>query len=201
MRASDLSSLLARCEALTASTALSLSTLTRFAAEIQLSPGLVAQLAKPDPARPYGRRVVMSTDALEVMVATWTRGAPCAPHDHGGSVGAVRVLQGRSRHQVWTLTDGALAVRHAHDAAPGDVLSCGPYLVHSMADAGAALPLMTLHLYTGSIDHMLVYDLDEEATHVVEGTCGAWVPRGQPHLIRETVPGFVDSNVLTCRTP
>lgn len=167
-----------------------LSALTRFLrAENPVFNDLIA-LAEADPTKPYGRRVLLETDALEMMVACWTPGIPCAPHDHGGSLGAVRVLQGRSRHQIWRCTNNALRVVHEELVGPGGVMSCGSDLIHSMGDDGAPEPLITLHMYTKSIDHMVVYDLEASETLVVEGSCGAWVPRDSPHMIRRSYAGI-----------
>lgn len=182
--------LMAPCAALSARDSLALSDLRRLAESVQLDAAQRAALALPDAAHPYGRRVLLADDLLEVMVATWTRGVPCAPHDHGGSVGAVRVLQGRARHKVWRVVDGALVLQAEHTVEAGGVLACGPDLIHSMGDDGAADPLMTLHLYTDSIDYMVVYEPALAQTHIVDGSCGAWVPRGQPALLRRTVAGI-----------
>jgi cysteine dioxygenase len=153
-------------------------------------------LGVSDASSPYGRKVLFETDHLEVMVATWTRGRPCAPHDHGGSIGAVRVLQGRSRHHVWRVTDDGLKRVDESVAGPGDVVSCGPEMVHSMGDDGGALPLVTLHMYTHAIDHMIVYDTDADDTLIVEGTCGAWVPDADTGFIRDRIPGYHRSHAL-----
>jgi cysteine dioxygenase len=145
-------------------------------------------LRKPDPAHPYGRKVLMGGDGVEVMVATWTRGVPCAPHDHGGALGAVQVLQGRARHRIWKVEDGALRLVKEHVALPGELLACGPDMVHSMGDDGDEEPLMTLHLYTPTIDFMVVYDQDADRTLVVDGDCGAWIPA--PDRVRATAAGM-----------
>ena len=42
------------------------------------------------------------------MVATWTRGVPCAPHDHHESRSAIRILQGRSHHRMFQCREGQL---------------------------------------------------------------------------------------------
>lgn len=180
--------LVAPCLALSRAPALGLSDLRGLAERISLTADQRAALAMPDPTRPYGRRVILATELLEVMVATWTRGVTCNPHDHGGAVGGVKVLQGRARHRVWRIEDGALQLVREHTAEPGEILACGPHLIHSMGDDGAADPLMTLHLYTASIDFMMVYE--DAVTHVVDGGCGAWVPHDQPALLRRSVAGI-----------
>lgn len=169
---------------------LELTALTRFLNGKDLDVQGLISVAKTDPSKPYGRRVLFQNDDLEVMVASWTRGVSCAPHDHGGSSGAVRVLQGRSRHLVWSLVDGALQVVKEEIVEAGGVMVCGPDMVHSMGDDGAAEPLVTLHVYTKSVDHMVVYDLDASETLVVEGSCGAWVPRDRPEMVRSRFKGM-----------
>ena len=166
------------------------SALTRFLkAENPVFEELIL-LATSDASKPYGRRVLLETDALEMMVARWTPGHPCAPHDHGGSLGAVRVLQGRAKHRIWRCIDGMLRAVHEELVDPGGVMSCGSDLIHSMGDDGAPEPLITLHMYTKSIDHMVVYDLKEDETLVVEGSCGAWVPHDAPEMVRRRYAGI-----------
>ncbi len=168
-----------------------LADLTAVLSSVELDDAEVAALAKADPAKPYGRQVLVDTKVLEGMVALWTRGVPCAPHDHGGSVGAVRVLQGEALHTVWRLAEGRLEKVRTHRVERGEVVRCGPNMIHSMVDGGAERPLVTLHLYADPIDHMVVYDLDAQRTCIVEGTCGAWVPHDAPEMLRAAVDGFV----------
>ena len=141
-----------------------------------------------DPSRPYGRRVLVGGPHCEVMVATWTRDRACAPHDHGGSRGVVRVLRGAAVHTVWRLVGGELVAVGRERLDEGAILSCGPDLVHSMVDAGDAHALVTLHAYVDPIASMTVYDLDHRRTLVVSGACGAWVPDAE--LILAEYTGF-----------
>lgn len=183
--------LLDRCHAMQTSGGLQLSELRGILEAGDLTDTQIAELQTIDPAHPYGRRVLFANDRVEAMLATWTRGVPCVPHDHGGSLGAVRVLRGRARHRVWRVVDGRLELQLEHTAKPGDVLCCGPDMVHSMGDDGADEPLVTLHLYSDAIDYMVVFDVDGDQTYVVDGGCGAWIPGDQPGLIRKVLPGIV----------
>jgi cysteine dioxygenase len=173
---------------------LNLKRIQAFAARIELTEDLQRHLQNPDPTHPYGRTVLFESESLECMVATWTPGMPCRPHDHGGSWGAVRILQGRARHRIWSLRNGQMTERRVHTASSGDVLACGPSMVHSMGVDDVDRMLLTLHLYTRSIDHMVVYDVENSRTHVVEGSCGAWIPDASSGLLRSSTPG------LLCRT-
>jgi len=158
--------------------------------------GDLRELQELDPSRPYGRRVLVMGTNLEVMLASWTRGIECAPHDHGGSQGVVRVLQGRARHRIYTAGSNGLECVRDETAEAGEMLICGRHLVHSMADDGADAPLVTLHMYTGSIQQMVVYDTAANRTLVVDGGCGAWVPDESSGLILGSYSGIVPTHEL-----
>ena len=182
--------LLQQCHDLATTRGLGLRHLKDFAADVVLAPALLAELRRVDPSKPYGRQVVYADEMLEVMVATWTRDTPCAPHDHGGAYGAVRVLRGQAAHQIWRVNDSTMDTVLSETAFSGHVLACGPNLVHSMADGGADEVLMTLHLYTSAIDHMVVYDVEAGDTCVVEGSCGAWIPAADSQMLRSRRQGL-----------
>jgi cysteine dioxygenase len=154
----------------------------------------ISELIQPDASHPYGRRVFLNHPRLEVMVATWTRGVPCAPHDHHDSRSAIRVLQGRSHHRMFQCRMGQLQETLSERKDVDDILLCPPYQIHAMGDDNAEKPLVTLHVYTGSIDNMVVYSDTE--TLIVSGACGAWVPentcdvvaRCDGHVLRQEIP-------------
>lgn len=181
------------CRQLAVQPTIRLGCLVALARSVELTAAQLDLLQQPDLSKPYGRRVLMATDRLEVMVATWTPGVPCAPHDHGGSVGAVKVLRGAADHQVWSLQRHPtrhLKLEHRHTAHAGEILACGPDLIHSMVSADPTCPLVTLHLYTQSIPYMVVYNPDQDETLLVDGGCGAWIPDDRPELIAARVPGM-----------
>ena len=162
-----------------------------FAARVALSEALQTELQNPDPTHPYGRNVLFANDTLECMVATWTSGTPCLPHDHGGSWGAVRILQGQARHRIWAVGNGQMRETRVHTAGPGDVLACGPSMVHSMGVEAVEDVLLTLHLYTRSIEQMVVYDVENAQTYVVDGNCGAWIPDASSGMLRSRTDGLL----------
>jgi cysteine dioxygenase len=195
MNARAIEPLLERCRQVTADSSLGLNALVALQQSAKVDGPTLQALRRPDPDHPYGREVLPGGDAVEVMVATWTPGVPCAPHDHGGAFGAVQVLQGRARHRIWKVEGGRLRLIKEHVVQPGELLACGPDMVHSMGDDGADEPLMTLHLYTPSIEFMVVYDQDGDQTLVVDGDCGAWVPEAQ--RVRRVLPGMLARRVVT----
>src|SRR5690348_14391514 len=53
-------------------------------------------LAQPPlDGQPYGRAILYKDERIEVMLASWRKGAVCAPHDHGVSLGCVKFARGR----------------------------------------------------------------------------------------------------------
>lgn len=179
----------------------SLGDLEGFGHQAAADPHEIEALARVDVHKPYGRRVLLATDRVEAMIARWTRGVPCAPHDHGGSYGAVRVLQGEALHTLWRIEGAELVEVSTERVRAGDVMSVGPEVVHSMIDAGAEAPLVTLHLYVDPIEHMVVYDRQDRRTLVVDGGCGAWIPHDAPELIRSSTPGFLPIDEVISRLP
>lgn len=143
-----------------------------------------------DPAVPYGRTIVVAEDGLEVMVAGWSRGRPCAPHDHGPGQGAVRVLQGRARHRELELERGRLRRGVDEELEAGAVLGCRRGWIHQMQDDGAALPLVTLHVYVGPTSPMTVYDVEHERTQWLDSSCGAWPRALEDAEVLAWAPGF-----------
>lgn len=169
---------------------LELRALVAFASTLRVDAALCAALRRPDPARPYGRRVLFANPHLEAMVATWTPGQACAVHDHGQAFGVISVLEGVGEERRYALRAGALAQTQARALAAGDRLTAGPGLLHAMGSTapGAGPTLLTLHLYTPSIEDMVVYE--DDVTYIVDGGCGAWVPRDTPAQIRARRPGI-----------
>lgn len=150
--------------------------------------------ARFDEAVPYGRTVLVADDGIEVMIAGWSRGRPCAPHDHGPGQGAVRVLQGRARHRGFVLDGGELRAGADEVLEVGTVLRCPRRWIHQMQDDGGERPLVTLHLYAGATVPMTVYDLEHARTQWLGPGCGAW-PRavGDPDVQRWAW-GFVQAD-------
>ncbi len=171
-----MATLIERCAQLLSRPRAGLGELARAVAEGGMTDRELAPWRRPDPTRPYGRNVFLDADSLEGMIATWSREWPCLPHDHGGSVGVVRVLRGRCLHRAWRVEGGRLVPGPATLHEPGEVLTCGPAMIHNMADGGGDEPLVTLHLYRGPIPFMMVYDPGVPCTWKVAASCGAWAP-------------------------
>ena len=119
--------------------------------KVDVTPELLDATNAPLPHRPYGRKVLLNTAGLEGMIAQWNPGVPCAVHDHGRSVGAVRVLAGSGIHRQYHVKDGKLLLVAEDTIQADDILQCGPTFVHAM-ESSRHEALITLHLY-GAREH------------------------------------------------
>lgn len=189
---SPVDAILEACRPHTRRPRLPLKELAALSASIELTDAQIDALRRPDPARPYGRRVLLAEPRLEVMVATWTPGAPCAPHDHGGQIGVVRILRGSSRHRIWKVADRQARCVKEHTVTRDGLIFAGADLIHSMCSADPGEPLVSLHLYTDAVPHMIVYDLERGDTLIVSGDCGAWVPEDGSAAVVARLPGMWD---------
>jgi len=146
-----------------------------------------------DLTRPYSRKVLLNDPRLEVMVARWSPGIPCVPHDHADAQSVILLLKGCAEHKRYQLKDQRLHCVQTEYKKQGERVICAPYQIHAMA---AHPELVTLHLYSHSIENMIVYDLQTPSTFVVDGGCGAWLPVEDPKDILAQSPGHVSRKEL-----
>jgi hypothetical protein len=148
--------------------------------------------ARPMPraGQPYGRRILLAHPRGEVMLASWRRGAGCAPHDHAGATGRVLILDGRFTEVTFEVTPPGLRAATTRMASVGEVLRVDEALVHEMRDRGdAAGPAgLTLHVYASGAAPpasagMRVFDRQSRATLIVASHCGAWIPDDPAHVL------------------
>lgn len=67
----------------------------------------IAQLVtQPQPPMSYGRNVVLRSDRFEAIVIHLPPGTETPIHDHGSSIGCVRVVAGTLENRVFTLKPG-----------------------------------------------------------------------------------------------
>ena len=160
--------------------------------KIELDEIDIQHLFSPDKHHPYGRKIIINTPKLEIMVASWNDNWRCAPHDHGDSISAILILQGTSHHIGYSIEHNTLKVVFQEKKHVGEILTCDPLQVHSMCSTGKA-PLITLHCYSSGIQKMVLYDQKQQQTIIVPGECGAWLPVDDPQHIYKQVEGFVSN--------
>jgi len=124
-------------------------------------------------AEPYGRKVLFRSEKFEVMLASWTQGAECAPHDHGFSRGVVWLVDGDFVEMHYDLQQDLKTVGKGILRPEGSFLRVTPGDIHSMVASNGGL---SLHIYTPAIHRMKVYDQAQRRTLTVSDDCGAWIP-------------------------
>ena len=83
-------------------------------------------------------------DDLDVWLISWTPDQSTALHDHGGSAGALTVVDGRLTELTAAPHDLHRFVRR--ELAPGLVRSFGPRHIHDVINAGGP-PAVSVHAY------------------------------------------------------
>ncbi len=110
-------------------------------------------LVDPDDYRGYTR--LLHTDAYEAWLIAWGPGGSLDLHDHGGSAGAVVVVDGELLERF---TDR----RHrrplrTHHLRPHRPLAIAPTRVHGVWNPGPANAL-SVHVYSPPLSTMTFYD-------------------------------------------
>ena len=105
------------------------------------------ELARRLPLQPgaHARLRLHRCTTWEVLLLGWLPGQASDLHDHGGSVGLVRLLAGRLDESRLGPSRGGHVVRRRRVCAPA-VLVEGPRTVHRIENLSDA-PAVSLHLY------------------------------------------------------
>jgi predicted metal-dependent enzyme (double-stranded beta helix superfamily) len=123
-----------------------------------------ALVAVPDLWRPHVRHDAAQRtfhrlfDAPNVTawLICWMPGQDTGYHDHDGSAGIVRVLEGEVREERLVLGGEPAATV----ARPGELLRFGPADIHRVTHHGTA-PATTLHAYSPTLRRMGAYAFDD----------------------------------------
>jgi predicted metal-dependent enzyme (double-stranded beta helix superfamily) len=108
-------------------------------------------VAQPDLAeRQY--ELLELTDELEIWAIHWPQGQGLELHDHGGSVGALWVVEG-SLEEHYVRTERTLGKR---TIVSGGGAAFGPHYVHDVVNALAA-PATSVHAYSPPMESMTFY--------------------------------------------
>lgn len=107
----------------------------------------------PGQSRRYDK--LLATGDYDVWLIAWAASGALELHDHGGSIGVVRVVEGRL---VETYTD--LVERHglrSATIASGQSVALPATRVHEVWNPGPA-PALSLHIYSPPLTSMTFYD-------------------------------------------
>lgn len=101
-------------------------------------------------------RLLARTESYELWIIFWPRGIGLDFHDHGGSSGAFRVLEGVLEEAV-PASRAILRTR----LQPGQAKGFGPSHIHAVVNPEAA-PATSLHAYSPPLSSMTFYGLSED---------------------------------------
>ncbi|MFC4767725.1 cysteine dioxygenase [Effusibacillus consociatus] len=133
---------------------------------------------------PYGRKLLLKTDHVEILVMNWAYNFECSPHDHGNSFGWVAVVNGESTHTMYTLNQRDVPVPYLSKVEnTGRPFFAPKGFIHQMVNFGEE-GLVTFHVYSPPITGMKVYDLERCVGCVVSDDCGAWWPTEQRQMLQ-----------------
>jgi hypothetical protein len=99
-----------------------------------------------------GYELLELTDELEIWAIHWPQGQGLELHDHGGSVGALWVVQG-SLEEQYVRPERTLGRR---SIVAGGGAAFGPRYVHDVVNTQAA-PATSLHAYSPPMESMTFY--------------------------------------------
>lgn len=137
------------------------ATLGRTFAELRLDPEHWNPFVEFHPEH-YNRRVLHregeGANSFEILLLSWKDGQGANPHDHGGSSGFDRILQGQATEVNYGLrSDGGLVRGPTRVWPEGSVAPVDPHDIHSVFNRqGGGRPLVTLHVYRPAMNSELI---------------------------------------------
>ncbi|AKU16521.1 cysteine dioxygenase [Luteipulveratus mongoliensis] len=109
---------------------------------------------------------VAQTSQMQVWAISWPPGTSTGWHDHGGAVGAFRVVRGGLEEHFWADGD------HTRSLGSGDLRVFSGQHIHDVRNVGQ-VPALSVHAYSPSLDTMTRYALVDDRLTVTEVDEGA----------------------------
>jgi cysteine dioxygenase len=111
----------------------------------------------------YARNLVHKSDRFEVMVMCWHAGQRSSIHDHAGSLGGLKVLQGELTESLFgKAPNGMIKSLTSADYGAGAIRVEETSLIHQLSnlqsDSGKSV---SLHVYVPPLTRMNVYSLED----------------------------------------
>ncbi|HYY97981.1 MAG TPA: cysteine dioxygenase family protein [Pyrinomonadaceae bacterium] len=125
----------------------------------------------------YARHRVFVCEHAELLVLCWRPGQRTPIHDHAGSFGSVRVLEGFMWETLFEM-DGreGLLYKSARDWTPGHVTGADIPDIHQLGNPDVSgRDLVTLHLYSPPLTSLNVYKVGRK-----ESTSTLWMNSWNP---------------------
>lgn len=127
----------------------------------------------------YARHRVFLCDHAELLVLCWRPGQRTPIHDHAGSFGAVRVLEGFMWETLFEMdASEGLLYKSAREWTPGRVTGADVPDIHQLGNPDVSgADLVTLHLYAPPLTSLNVYKVGRK-----ESTSTLWMSSWNPTI-------------------
>ena len=127
----------------------------------------------------YARHRVAGGEHAELLVLCWLPGQRTPIHDHDGSFGAVRVLQGVMWETIFEMDEqSGLAYKSAREWAAGSVTGADIPDIHQLGNPDVSgQNLVTLHLYAPPLKSLNIYKVGRR-----ESTSTLWMNSWNPTI-------------------
>jgi cysteine dioxygenase len=120
----------------------------------------------------YARNRVLKTEVLEALILCWEPGQCTVIHDHNGSFGVVRVLEGELSETLFG-QDSEGILRRTREAKwqPGAVTGADVPDIHCLYNCNqSGQKLVTLHIYCPPLHKLNTYkENSAEVTQIISG--------------------------------
>jgi uncharacterized NAD(P)/FAD-binding protein YdhS len=126
----------------------SLAALAHAMQRVKLTPEDVAPYVQAKP-QSYNRVPVVVREAYDLIVMTWLPGQGSVPHDHSGSICAMRVVQGEATEGCYHVApDGYVDLQYETAVRSGEVIAGHDSGVHTLRNSSpTGEVLVTVHVY------------------------------------------------------
>lgn len=118
---------------------------------------LAGDLPQPDEL-PYGRKVLYTSDDVEVILVHLPAHAATRIHDHGQSIGAALVLEGQLLNVIYRLVESGDALENeVHYTRSEELFLAERSQIHQMRNPYSER-VVSLHMYTPPLCGVQVYE-------------------------------------------
>ena len=127
----------------------------------------------------YARHRVFLCEHAELLVLCWQPGQRTPIHDHAGSFGSVRVLEGFMWETLFEMdADAGLLYKSSREWTPGHVTGADIPDIHQLGNPDVSgTGLITLHLYSPPLTSLNVYKVGRK-----EATSTLWMSSWNPTI-------------------
>jgi cysteine dioxygenase len=127
----------------------------------------------------YARHRVFLCGHAELLVLCWRPGQRTPIHDHAGSFGAVRVLEGFMWETLFEMdASEGLLYKSAREWTPGHVTGADVPDIHQLGNPDVSgRDLVTLHLYSPPLTSLNIYKVGRK-----ESTSTLWMSSWNPTI-------------------